>query len=914
MQFYKEINSFDGAFVERTKINNMFKEIYSGELNSPNYVSQATGWRITRKGEGDFRYLFADEMHVKSFVADLEQALAGGQRISKSVAKIATPFVIPAAGDTAYLVVEEFAGFTGHVFADGDMIGLQQMTRSGNTSVSVAYVWGTVAYASRNAAANPPTQSYVFTRSAAPNAGTGSGTIMHGSLALDYGISGNGYYEVTAIDGTNGSNSPYAQVVNWTTHPNSGSVVKGRFGNLNGITSSTWGALTGKWGIFLDGDAYLENAHVHGVITVTAGSNIEVGATVGATWGTNLSNIPATLGAPAGSGLFLSADHMGYYASGAWKTYTDNFGNVIYGDIAGGNQGLSWNQGTGALSIKGTINITGSGNAATQSYANDAAGAAQTAAESYAAGAASTAQSNAISTAAGDATSKANAAQSAAQSYADGLIPATIKAPSGNGLFLSSTYMGYYASGAWKTYTDNSGNVIYGDVAGGNAGLSWNQSAGTLMARGTFYITGGTTIPTNTNQLTDGANLGGTAAWSGISSVPSFLSATAPDNSLAMTSSFFGFHATGSTWPIKIANDSGVGKFYAGNGSTKYMSYDGTDLAFVGGAVSIGSSNDIFKADSNGIYLGNATFASAPFSVTMAGAMTATSATLKTSTGTKYIDIGIGIANEIQFFEGSASKVRIGSSIYSTIPGIFIDGGDIMMENVAAGAGLQIQGTTVTQQVSIFPLGITIASPSGSYTLSSSGYGLQVDSGINIPTGSTYKINGTALTASNVGAEAALGNPGTDGYVLSSTTAGVRSWVAPGAGSMVYPGAGIALSTGSAWGTSIANNSASWDGAASWVDNYGYTDYLRSGDIYAWAKAATKPSYTYSEVGAAASGHNHTGVYLPVSGAGDIYTHNASEFAAAFSGVGSTIAILKSGGGVYELTFSNGILTQINEP
>ena len=47
-----------------------------------------------------------------------------------------------------------------------------------------------------------------------------------------------------------------------------------------------------------------------------------------------------------------------------------------------------------------------------------------------------------------------------------------------------------------------------------------------------------------------------------------------------------------------------------------------------GGTISIGSSNSIFKADANGIYLGNATFASAPFRVSMAGALTATSATI----------------------------------------------------------------------------------------------------------------------------------------------------------------------------------------------------------------------------------------------------------------------------------------------
>lgn len=38
-----------------------------------------------------------------------------------------------------------------------------------------------------------------------------------------------------------------------------------------------------------------------------------------------------------------------------------------------------------------------------------------------------------------------------------------------------------------------------------------------------------------------------------------------------------------------------------------------------GGSIAIGTANSIFKADANGIYLGNATFASAPFQVDMHG-------------------------------------------------------------------------------------------------------------------------------------------------------------------------------------------------------------------------------------------------------------------------------------------------------
>lgn len=46
-------------------------------------------------------------------------------------------------------------------------------------------------------------------------------------------------------------------------------------------------------------------------------------------------------------------------------------------------------------------------------------------------------------------------------------------------------------------------------------------------------------------------------------------------------------------------------------------------------------------------------------------------------------------------------------------------------------------------------------------------------------------------------------------------------------GSMVYPGAGIPLSTGSAWGTSITNNSANWNTAYGW-GNHATAEYADS--------------------------------------------------------------------------------------
>jgi hypothetical protein len=72
-------------------------------------------------------------------------------------------------------------------------------------------------------------------------------------------------------------------------------------------------------------------------------------------------------------------------------------------------------------------------------------------------------------------------------------------------------------------------------------------------------------------------------------------------------------------------NLSAAGGTFTGNLSAAGGTFSG---ALSGGTISIGSGNSIFKADSNGIYLGNATFGSAPFRVAPNGELTATSATI----------------------------------------------------------------------------------------------------------------------------------------------------------------------------------------------------------------------------------------------------------------------------------------------
>ena len=85
---------------------------------------------------------------------------------------------------------------------------------------------------------------------------------------------------------------------------------------------------------------------------------------------------------------------------------------------------------------------------------------------------------------------------------------------------------------------------------------------------------------------------------------------------------------------------SAAGGTFAGSLSAAAGTFTG---ALQGGTISIGTGDSIFKADTNGIYLGNATFASAPFRVTPAGVLTATSATISGNITATSLTLSAGV-------------------------------------------------------------------------------------------------------------------------------------------------------------------------------------------------------------------------------------------------------------------------------
>lgn len=192
------------------------------------------------------------------------------------------------------------------------------------------------------------------------------------------------------------------------------------------------------------------------------------------------------------------------------------------------------------------------------------------------------------------------------------------------------------------------------------------------------------------------------------------------------------------------------------------------------GAIAIGSSNNIFKADSNGIYLGNATFASAPFSVTPAGAIKATSGeiggfTLGSSTliaGATTTTVGISTGattSDVAFYAGNATATsapfRVTNAGALTSTSGSIGGWTINSDGIFTGtfdeSGYTTSGITISNNGSIHSenfyldnTGITTKAGSiGGWTISAdnlSSSGLELYSGASPYLSISQATNGYA--------------------------------------------------------------------------------------------------------------------------------------------------------------------------
>ena len=170
------------------------------------------------------------------------------------------------------------------------------------------------------------------------------------------------------------------------------------------------------------------------------------------------------------------------------------------------------------------------------------------------------------------------------------------------------------------TGTLTSASGVFGSISASDIDTGTLNAANVTISGGDVTInSSGITI----NGSSSSINLGSGAFTVSSSGALTATNATITGAITATSGSFAGsLSSANGTFTGTL---SGVDGTFSGSLSSASGTFTG---ALSGGTISIGSGNSIFKADSNGIYLGNATFGSAPFRVTPAGALTASSATI----------------------------------------------------------------------------------------------------------------------------------------------------------------------------------------------------------------------------------------------------------------------------------------------
>ena len=211
------------------------------------FTTTPSGFQISQAGVGDFRTLYIDELVAKAFTADVAQALAGSDILTKSVAKLNASFVVPSVGASVSITVEDLEGLSGlQVFEAGDHVRARVVDST--SGLTILDVYGTVSnYAS--VAGGTQTWDYTITYAGASNGAVGK-TVNKGNILLDYGTSGSFYIERTVLDRSSGSDFtkvPYNRIVQWTNtvsgspragDPDTVITVITQSGNLANLTST----------------------------------------------------------------------------------------------------------------------------------------------------------------------------------------------------------------------------------------------------------------------------------------------------------------------------------------------------------------------------------------------------------------------------------------------------------------------------------------------------------------------------------------------------------------------------------------------------------------------------------------------------------------------------------------------------
>lgn len=230
--------------------------------------------------------------------------------------------------------------------------------------------------------------------------------------------------------------------------------------------------------------------------------------------------------------------------------------------------------------------------------------------------------------------------------------------------------------------TINGSGTFSGNLSAAGGTFTGTLSAATGSFSGTITASGGTIggIRIAADAIQNGATAGASTFRLDSSGKARF--GADQGNSIIIDPSIGIFQSTNGNsangrFTLNATGDSTISGWTIGSTSiskgTTILSSSGTN-----GVIQIGSSTSFFRASSDGLQLGNETFASAPFRVTPAGALTATSATI---TGTINATGGT--------FSGNITAS--GTITGGTISGATVSGG--LIRTGSTGARIEVSGS-----------------------------------------------------------------------------------------------------------------------------------------------------------------------------------------------------------------------------
>jgi len=586
-----------------------------------------SGYRINKETASEFSSpntaynIEIDNMIVRGTLSVYELLIqqiraTNGAIFVTSAAKVASASGLSASDDDGTITFDDPSGKSLCPFADGDIIMMQRVDPGATVAQSAA------------GNASGVVKKLVYKVNGAPSGATI--TVENGGFNnLSYPVEGDEFVRI-GNDGTTSnrdgviyltsddSNAPYIDIKSDidTYAKWYGNVPKVRLGNLAGITYDS-ASLSG-FGL------YSENVYLTGKMTATSGyiGNGSSGFTINSAY---IGNGKTSL-TDSSSGVYVGTDGISLGASSVFKVTSAGAVTAASGTIGGWTvDSNSLFSGTkdvsGYTASNGDITITSAGGIHTPMFYVDSSG---------------------------------NAAFKGTLTIGSTNLDAT------NTLNENTTK----ANVGLSNVDNDSTSTIRSGTTKANVGLGNVDNDSTSTIRSVAAATSGTVGPITVSP--SGGAGGGAALYQGTGAYNNtntgFYMDSAGNFSLKDKLAFNG----------SVLTINGGGTF-SGALSAASGTFGG---ALSGGTISIGSSNSIFKADSNGIYLGNATFGSAPFRVTPAGAVTAESITI---TSGDYLNIESGgdayfSSDRVKFTkDGSVSLVGNASG---TVGLIFYPGTD----------------------------------------------------------------------------------------------------------------------------------------------------------------------------------------------------------------------------------------------